>query len=61
MTTQSENTEPKISKDELSNEDLAKVTGGDKNTTTKSASKTSTPVETVSMNYGSIAWEYTSQ
>ena len=52
MTTQPENkdkAEQKISKDELSEKDLAKVTGGDKSNTTKPASNT--PTESISLNF----------
>ena len=40
MNTQSENTEPKISKDELSDNDLTKVTGGDAATSKPKSSGT---------------------
>ena len=57
MTTQPEKTEP-MSKDELSDKDLANVAGGGKNDTTKSASDT--PQESLSLNFTKIEYKNTS-
>jgi len=57
MTTQPENkdkTEPKISKDELSDKDLAKVTGGGKN-----ATKSTTVSESFTLNFTEVKFTYT--
>jgi bacteriocin-like protein len=40
----------------LDDNDLAKVTGGD-----KAGTKQTSPKESISLSYGSIKWEYTSQ
>jgi len=59
MTAQSENkdkVEQKIAKDELTDKEMDKVTGGDKS---KSASNTTTPTETMTFNYGSIKYTNT--
>jgi len=60
MTPQPENkgkAEQKISKDELTDKDVEKVTGGGTNNTAKSASNT--PTESLSLNFTKIEYQNT--
>jgi len=57
-----ENAEPKISKDELSDGDLAKVTGGGTNTTKTTTTKSGSGItESVSIAFTEVKFTYSGQ